>query len=118
MDTNSALAAFAALSQETRLATLKRLIVAGPKGSPAGQLAEALEVPHNTLSTHLKALEAAGLVGSERQGRRIVYRARYETLRSLLGYLMVDCCRGLPEIVGDLPGCADPACQPSEGASL
>jgi ArsR family transcriptional regulator, arsenate/arsenite/antimonite-responsive transcriptional repressor len=60
-------------------------------------------VPHNTMSAHLAVLSADGLASSEREGRVIRYRARYDTLRDLITFLMRDCCQGAPEIVGDLP---------------
>jgi DNA-binding transcriptional ArsR family regulator len=55
-------------------------------------------VAASTLSFHLKELEQAGLVTAERHSRSIVYAANYERMRSLLGFLMEDCCRGQPEI--------------------
>jgi DNA-binding transcriptional ArsR family regulator len=66
-------------------------------------------VPHNTMSAHLAALHAAGLASSEREGRVIRYRTRFDTLRDLITFLMRDCCQGAPEIVGDLPT-LDSAC--------
>lgn len=103
MDTSTALDAFDALSQRTRLETLRHLVRAGADGLPAGDIARAQGVPHNTMSAHLAVLLAAGLVASQREGRVIRYRARYDTLRDLIGFLMRDCCQGAPEIVGDLP---------------
>ena len=75
---------------------------AGEAGLPAGDIARALNVPHNTLSAHLAVLSAAGLTASTREGRVMRYRARYDTLRDLIGFLMRDCCQGMPEICGDL----------------
>lgn len=103
MDISVALDAFDALSQRTRLETLRLLVRAGETGLPAGDIAKALGVPHNTMSAHLAVLYAAGLASSEREGRVIRYRARYDTLRDLIAFLMRDCCQGVPEIVGDLP---------------
>ena len=102
MDKPAALAAFGALSQATRLDAVRLLVRAGPDGLPAGEVAARLGVRHNLMSNHLNVLSAAGLVASERRGRLILYRARFDTLRGLLGYLMNDCCSGLPEIVGGL----------------
>lgn len=100
MDIIEAIEAFDALAQRTRLQTLKLLVQAGDGGVPAGDLAKVLGVPHNTMSAHLAVLTTAGLAVSERQGRSIIYRAKYETLRGLIDYLMMDCCQGLPEIIG------------------
>ena len=103
MDISAALDAFDALSQRTRLETLRLLVSAGETGLPAGDIAKAMGVPHNTMSAHLAVLYAAGLASSEREGRVIRYRARYDALRGLIEFLMRDCCQGALEIVGDLP---------------
>ena len=109
MDISEAIEAFDALAQRTRLQTLKLLVQAGESGVPAGELAKALGVPHNTMSAHLGVLTTAGLAESERRGRSMIYRARYAMLRGLIDYLMMDCCQGLPEIV-DAPSIA---CKPT-----
>lgn len=54
MDVQQALIMFDALSQETRLKALRLLVQAGLQGLPAGMLSEALDIPHNTLSFHLR----------------------------------------------------------------
>lgn len=102
MDTIKALRAFGALSQPTRLDTVRLLVRAGCEGLSAGAISEHLSVRHNLLSNHLNILSAAGLVTSQRQGRSIIYSADFAALRGLLGFLVTDCCSGLPEIVGDL----------------
>lgn len=108
MEKSHALAAFGALSQETRLDAVRLLVRAGPDGLPAGEVAARLGVRHNLMSSHLNVLSTAALVTSERRGRLVLYRARFDTLRRLLGYLMNDCCSGLPEIVAGLaPGTND-----------
>jgi DNA-binding transcriptional ArsR family regulator len=99
MDISDALDAFDALSQRTRLETLKLLVRAGPGGVSAGDLARAMSVPHNTMSAHLSILAAAGLAASERRGRSIIYFAQYPVLRDLIGFLLTDCCQGVAEIV-------------------
>ncbi|MCA3299707.1 MAG: winged helix-turn-helix transcriptional regulator, partial [Roseomonas sp.] len=73
METESAATAFAALGQPTRLALIQNLQSAGPEGLPAGEIAEALGVPPSTLSFHLRALEDAGLITPQRQGRQVLY---------------------------------------------
>ncbi len=113
METTDAVRAFAALAQETRLATLRLLVQAGPNGLPAGAIAESLGVPASTLSFHLKELDRAGLARSWRVQRQIRYAADFEGLRRLLAYLTADCCNGHPEICGGLIetvaacGCSD-----------
>ena len=78
MDINEALAAFGALSQDTRLRVFRLLVEHGPSGAPAGTLSESLNIPHNTLSFHLSHMSHAGLVVSRREGRSIIYRANFE----------------------------------------
>ncbi len=97
MKSKDALAALSALAQDTRLAVFRYLVVAGPEGAAAGDIAEAVKVPAPTLSFHLKELEQARLVTSRRESRSIIYSANYERMRGLLGFLMEDCCGGRPE---------------------
>ena len=104
MERNEAVSTLAALAQDTRLEVFRSLVQAGPQGLPAGRLAEALGVAPATLSFHLKELERAGLALSERQGRRIVYRAGYDRMSGLLDYLMEDCCQGAPEVCARVLG--------------
>ncbi|MDE0148638.1 MAG: metalloregulator ArsR/SmtB family transcription factor [Rhodospirillaceae bacterium] len=94
MEINSATEAFAALSQETRLAAFRLLVRAGPAGLPAGEIARALGAAPSTLSTHLGLLQRAGLVTSERRSRLIVYRADFDGVGALMRFLMEDCCKG------------------------
>ncbi|MDG4910000.1 metalloregulator ArsR/SmtB family transcription factor [Mesorhizobium sp. WSM4898] len=113
MDERQALMAFGALSQETRLKLLRLLVVAGPDGIAAGSLAEQVEVSPSNVSFHLKELERAGLVGTRRDARSIVYNAEYDALSALIRFLMEDCCSGRPEICA--PALAAPCCRPGEG---
>jgi len=94
MDVDIALDAFAALSQETRLWAFRLLVQAGPAGLSAGDVADALGSRQNTMSSHLKLLSTSGLIESRRAGRNVIYRANYETVRSLVLFLMDDCCAG------------------------
>ena len=98
MDINTALNAFEALSQETRLAVVRLLVRAGPAGMAAGEIATALDCRQNTMSAHLKILHAAMLVNSRREGRSIFYTANYGTVRELIIYLMEDCCGGSADV--------------------
>ncbi len=102
MDKNSALTAFAALSQETRLDVLRLLIRSGEDGMAAGEIGAALDVRQNTMSTNLSILAQSGLIRNERQGRSIRYFADVDGLRGLLTYLMDDCCGGRPELCAPL----------------
>jgi ArsR family transcriptional regulator len=92
MNTNNALKAFAALSQDTRLQVLRILVEHGKQGIAAGILSNKLGIPHNTLSFHLSHLSNAGLVESKKQGRSIIYCANLNALQGLVRFLLKDCC--------------------------
>lgn len=95
---DQALAALAALGQPTRLEVFRLLMRNEPAGLAAGAIASAIRSPQNTLSTHLGILARAGLVRGRRQGRSIIYRADVGSMRSLLSFLVDDCCDGHPEL--------------------
>jgi DNA-binding transcriptional ArsR family regulator len=98
MDETHAVAAFGALAQETRLRIVRLLVTAGDGGLPAGAVAAAVGVSPSNLSFHLKELEAAGMVGSRRVARSIIYRAEFGAISNLIRFLMQDCCGGNPAI--------------------
>ncbi|SBW00657.1 Transcriptional regulator, ArsR family [uncultured Alphaproteobacteria bacterium] len=100
MEQRIALAAFAALSQTTRLDVFRLLVAYEPDGLPSGEIARRLDVPANTLSSHLGVLARAGLVMAERQGRTIIYRARMDNIQSLVGFMVNACCQGRYETCG------------------
>jgi len=100
MEIESSIRCFAALAQENRLATLKLLIKAGPQGSSAGAIADALGLPAPTMSFHLKELERAGLIHSRKEGRSVIYAADYGGLRELIDFLLADCCQGDKRLCG------------------
>ncbi|MGD9812861.1 MAG: ArsR/SmtB family transcription factor [Sphingobium sp.] len=102
MEESKALQALAALSQETRLGAFRLLVRHEPAGLPAGEVARLLEVPQNTMSAHLAVLARSGLVRSERQSRLIVYRADLEALRSLVLFIVKDCCASSPDVCAPL----------------
>jgi len=95
---NVAIDSLSALAHEGRLAVFKMLVKAGPDGIAAGEIARKLDVPPNSLSANLNILGHAGLVVSRREGRSIIYSARYDQMSKLLSYLLEDCCNGAPEI--------------------
>lgn len=98
MEMNNAVSAFAALSQPTRIEVFRLLIQSGPDGLAAGAIAAELDVKQNTLSANLSVLLHAGLVRNERQGRSIRYYADMKGLRTLLAFLLQDCCGGQSEL--------------------
>lgn len=112
MDIQTAIQALGALSQESRLNAFRLLVRSGDDGMAAGEIARALEIPHNTLSSHLSILANAGLVSSRRESRSIIYSVDFGGTRALLSYLMEDCCQGnpdlcLPVLESVMPGCCD-----------
>ncbi|NRG17429.1 helix-turn-helix transcriptional regulator [Rhizobiales bacterium] len=106
MEKIDALAALSALGQETRLDVYRLLVKAGGDGLAAGEIADELGVLPNTLSAHLANLSRAGLICQAREGRVLRYTADYSRMRSLLEYLMADCCGGRPEVCAPFPGAA------------
>jgi len=93
-----ALSVLSALGQLTRLAIFRLLLWRGPEGLVAGGIAEAVGCPPNTVSSHLSILARAGLINGTREGRTIVYRADFATMRALVAFLVDDCCDGHPEV--------------------
>jgi DNA-binding transcriptional ArsR family regulator len=113
MKTKTAVAALAALAQDTRLAIFRLLVEAGPAGVAAGGIADRLRIAAPTLSFHLKELAHAGLVEAEPQGRFIVYRADFKAMNALVGYLTENCCRGSGARSTDCAPADAAACAPS-----
>jgi ArsR family transcriptional regulator len=114
MSAPHALAALAALGQPTRLAIFQLLMGTEPDGLAAGAIADKIGCPHNTLSSHLSILARSALVRGARDGRSIVYRANVDAIRTLVGFLVDDCCDGHPELC-DLQDAIDAAkcCAPA-----
>ena len=116
MEKTTAVAALAALAQDTRLDIYRRLVQAGPEGLPAGRIGELLDLALPTLSFHLAQLKHAGLVTARRDGRSIIYAANYPAMNGLLAYLTENCCRG--DMAACAPGCATATLpRTAEGAS-
>lgn len=94
MEENDVVRSLAALAHGLRLQVFRMLVVAGPAGLTPGAIAEQLEVPGATLSFHLKELMHARLVTQERDGRNLIYRAAFDHMNGLLGFLTDNCCQG------------------------
>ena len=109
MKSELAIEAFSALAQSTRLDVFRMLVKEEPAGLPAGEIARRLDVPHNTMSTHLAILTRAGLVSVERHSRTMIYRIELTAVRQLVLFLLRDCCNGQPELcaplIEDLSNC-------------
>lgn len=110
MDEGLAVKALAALAQTSRLRVFRAIVGAGPQGLQPGQLSQALDMPANTLSFHLKELHHAALVSVQREGRFLRYRADMAAMQSLVVFLTAHCCQGVP--CTDMPtlACASANC--------
>ena len=106
MEKSDAVAGLSALAQENRLDVFRLLVQAGPDGMPAGEIARALKLAPSVLTFHFDRLRMAGLVTAHRDGRSVIYAAKFETMNALLGFLTENCCKGAPET------CAPAACKP------
>ena len=109
MDTPLAVAALAALAQESRLAIFRLLVEAGPTGLSVGEIGASVQAAPATLSFHLKELFRAGLIASRQEGRFVFYSANYGSMDRLLGFLTENCC------ARDGTACG-PACAPKRPA--
>ncbi|MBW0448396.1 ArsR family transcriptional regulator [bacterium M00.F.Ca.ET.228.01.1.1] len=106
MDSNLVVRALGALAHESRLAIFRALVVAGPEGLPAGEIAQQLGLSPSSLSFHLKDLSHAGLVTGQQQGRFIYYSANFDAMNGLIGFLTENCCAG-----GTCDAVAAPQCR-------
>jgi ArsR family transcriptional regulator len=111
MEKSDAVAALSALAQDNRLDVYRLLVQAGPGGMPAGAVAEALDLAPNTLTFHFDRLRVAGLVSVRREGRSMIYAARYEAMNGLIAFLTENCCQGAQ----GAPCAPAAACKPARG---
>ena len=105
MEKIDAVSALAALAQDSRLDVFRLLVEAGPDGMSAGDIAHALDLAPNTLTFHFDRLRGAALVTARREGRSMIYAARFETINALIAYLTDHCCGGQPELCMPAQGC-------------
>ena len=96
MDDNLATKIFSAISNEARLVLLRKLIVAGSDGLDVSELTSLTDSNIKTISAQLKVLYGAGIVNSQRYGKRIVYKVEFKTLSNVISFLAEDCCCGYP----------------------
>jgi DNA-binding transcriptional ArsR family regulator len=115
-DNIEAIAALAALAQQTRLDVFRLLVAREPEGVPAGELARLVEAPQNTVSTHLAILARARLIVGERRSRSIIYRADLARFREIALYLLKDCCGGRADLCAPLIADLTPCRAPKEAA--
>jgi DNA-binding transcriptional ArsR family regulator len=107
-----AVAALAALAQENRLDVFRLLVKAGPEGMPAGVVAVAVGLAPSALTFHFDRLREAGLVTVRRDGRSMIYAARFEVMNALLGFLTENCCQGAAD------RCAPAVCKPTRAKRI
>ena len=84
MDITHASQSLAALAHEGRLAVFRLLVIAGPDGLAAGEIARKLATQPNTMSAQLLILSNAGLVRAHREGRSIIYAVDFEAMAAML----------------------------------
>lgn len=113
MNDRAAIKALHAMGQEHRLTLFRLLMRHMPEGLSAGQIAAELGLAPSALSFHLSQLQDAGLIGSRREGRRVIYAADLDGFRGLLAYLADDCCQGRPELCGGLAPLSRPPVKPT-----
>lgn len=106
MEITTAVESLSALAHEGRLKVFRLLVAAGPDGVAAGEIARRLGTPPNTLSANLTLLAHAGLAQSRRDGRSIIYSARFDRMGQLMAFLAEDCCGGAAEVCAPIAAAA------------
>ncbi len=86
------------LGHPQRLAVFRLLMRRYPDRVPATELANALGLKPNTLSSYVSSLMQTGLISQERVGTSLRYAVDMEATQATIGFLLYDCCRGRPEI--------------------
>lgn len=106
MNTAEAITALSALAHEHRLGIFRLLVERGPKGLPAGVIAERVGLVPSSFTFHVQALQRAGLITQRRVSRQLIYAADYSSMNKLVGYLTENCC-------GQSEAACAPGCQPT-----
>jgi ArsR family transcriptional regulator len=78
-----------ALADPHRYAIIKRLR-AQPSGTPCSHMRDYIDISPATLSHHMKELETAGLVRSQKEGKFVSYFPQTRVLRAYLDRLKSD----------------------------
>jgi len=107
MDSNLVVRALGALAHESRLAIFRALVVAGPEGMAAGDIAQQLGLAPSSLSFHLKDLSHAELVKPRQEGRFVIYTANFDAMNGLIAFLTENCCAGAPCATDNPPSCCE-----------
>ena len=86
------------LGHSQRLAIFQLLMRRYPDAVSAGEVSQALGIKPSTLSAYLSALTTAGLAQQNRAGTSLRYMVNIEQVREMFDFLLLDCCRGRPDI--------------------
>ena len=89
---------FSTLGHPKRLAVFRLLMRRYPDRVPATELANALGLKSNTLSSYVSSLMQSGLIVQERAGTSLRYAVNIEEVQATISFLLNDCCRGRPDI--------------------
>lgn len=92
MKLEDAAARLEALGNPTRLRIYRTLVRAGAEGMPVGKLQDRLDIAASTLSHHIKALVAVGLVSQTREGTTLMCQTNYPMMRGLIEFMVEQCC--------------------------
>ena len=92
MEQETAIDAFSALAQPTRMSIFRLLVRVGPDGLQVGEISRRMDIVPSTLSGHLAILRRAGLLKSTRRQREIHYAANLDAINDLVSFLLADCC--------------------------
>ncbi|WP_171620343.1 MULTISPECIES: MarR family transcriptional regulator [unclassified Ruegeria] len=88
----------AILGHPQRITVFRMLMRRFPDTVPAGELAAELGIKPSTMSNYLNALQRSGLVKQERSGTSLLYSIEMKNVQQMLDFLIVDCCRGRPDL--------------------
>jgi len=91
------------LGHPLRLSAFRLLIQAGHDGLAVKDIQAHLNIPKSTLSHHIAHLIAAGLIHQTREGRVLRCRVAFEQIRSVLEFMLKDCCAGVIRMGPDNP---------------
>ena len=86
------------LGHPQRLAIFRLLMRRYPDPVPAGEIAQALGLKLSTSSAYVAALMQAGLLTQHRVGTSLLYAIDMASVGRLMDDLLLDCCRGRPEL--------------------
>lgn len=100
-DAESIAACMEALGNPARVNALRLLVSAGSTGMTFGQIQSRLDIPASTLSHHMAALARVELVRQERFGRQVRSYANIDVMRSMIEFLMAQCCTLEDELACD-----------------